>query len=165
VTRGLPALVLSLAVACTGEELPSAPATGAAGAVTAWFVTEEPPGAEGVLAVKSGHADGDAVVVTGRVSEFVPGLATFTLVDPSLTPCREDGMDCETPWDYCCIDVTERNRATANVELRKDGRVLQEDIQGTGGLDHLEDVVVAGTASLDDQGNLTVVAERIYVRS
>jgi hypothetical protein len=126
----------------------------------------EPSGAEGVLAAKARAEDGEPVVVRGRVQDFVRGLAALVITDGSLKPCDEEGpmSDCETPWDYCCNAPEEIAAASATVEFRDAGEVLRTDARGFHGLDRLKWVTVEGVSELDAQGNLTVVADGIYVR-
>jgi len=114
---------------------------------------------------------GDVVTVIGRVgghseNPFVPGLASFTIVDPVMKPCGEDGMDgCKTPWDYCCADPDEMKKSTIVVEFRDDGnRPFLTTAKGFNGIEPLKTVYVTGRAEKDDGGNLVVVASGIFVR-
>ncbi len=114
---------------------------------------------------------GDVVTVIGRVgghseNPFVPGLASFTIVDPVMKPCGEDGMDgCKTPWDYCCADPDEMKKSTIVVEFRDDGnRPFLTTAKGFNGIEPLKTVYVTGKAEKDDGGNLVVVASGIFVR-
>lgn len=110
--------------------------------------------------------DGTEVIVVGRVKDFVPGRAVFTLIDSELKSCREnEGDNCKTPWDYCCVEADVVARNTVTVEVRDSaGRPLRtgpEGFKGFHGLDHLETVTLQGKASRDKQGNVTVVLAKL----
>jgi hypothetical protein len=136
----------------------------------AYLLDEEPAGAKGVLEIKKGSKDGDAVVVEGRIGgnkkPFLDGLAGFTIVDPTLKSCSDiPGDNCETPWDYCCEDPTDLQRATALVKfVDEDGKTLKQDARALLGVEPLQTVVVRGKAKRDADGNLTVLASALYVR-
>jgi hypothetical protein len=104
-------------------------------------------------------------VVEARAKDFVAGRAALTVIDPSIRACDEGSPmdDCPTPWDFCCDPPEEIAGGTATVELRENGRVLAEDLQGFHGLDHLDTVVVRGTLEKDEVGNMTVVADALHV--
>jgi hypothetical protein len=135
-----------------------------------YLLAKEPAGARGVLAVRKDVKDGDAVVVVGRVGgspkPMVQGRAAFTIVDPSLVPCNEkEGDTCATPWDYCCDTKEDLARATALVKFVDDqGKTLPHDAQEALGIKPLHTVVVRGRAKRDQGGNLTVLAEGLYVK-
>jgi hypothetical protein len=130
-----------------------------------WLPTE-PANARDVLLAKTQVHDGEAVVLRGRVQDFVDGLAAFVITDGALKPCNEEGPmpNCKTPWDYCCTDPAEITAASAGVEFQKDGAVLRTDAQGFHGLDRLAWVTVKGVARVDAKGNFTVVADGVYVK-
>jgi hypothetical protein len=49
--------------------------------------------------------DGDEVAIVGRIGGSKEPMskdrAYFTIVDPSLKDCKENGEeDCATPWEY-----------------------------------------------------------------
>jgi hypothetical protein len=119
-----------------------------------------------VREVRREAKDGSEVVVMGRVKDFVPGRAVFTLIDTELKSCSErEGDSCGTPWDYCCeeADVIAKNTVTVEVHDSA-GRPLRtgpEGFQGFHGLDHLETVALRGKASRDKQGNVTVVLAKL----
>ncbi len=116
--------------------------------------------------VRRNARDGAEVVVVGRVKDFTAGRAAFTLIDAELKSCREsEGDNCQTPWDYCCVeaDVVARNTITVAV-LGTSGRPLRtgpEGFRGFHGLDHLETVAVRGKARRDEHGNVTVVLAKL----
>jgi len=81
---------------------------------------------------------GEEVVVVGRISNIVKGLATFNLVDGALPHCGPGNMpECKTPWDYCCETPEVRAAAGAaqsSPPLREAEReALQEALAGHAG--------------------------------
>ncbi len=131
-----------------------------------FLLAVEPTDAKPVLGAKSSLKSGDHVALTGRVHDFVNGLSAFVITDPSLPSCDESGPmnHCATPWDFCCIDPDEVAKASAMVELRDGDQLLHEGARGFHGLDYLARVTVSGTAQSDANGNLTVVADGVYIR-
>jgi len=157
---------LLLATACGGDGADPAADAATTSALPARFLLEAAPsGAADVGEVRASATDGATVkvrgVIGGSVKPFVEGLAAFTLVDPALDSCVGDGMGCETPWDYCCVDPRTIAENSVTVEFREEGRALQAKVRGVGGLDHLVTVVVDGVAARDSQGNVTVVASGV----
>lgn len=132
----------------------------------AYHLAAEPADAKDVLALKKELKDGDPVVVRGRVQDFVNGLAAFVMTDGSLLPCNEEGPmpECETPWDYCCTDPAEVMAASAGVEFHDGGAIRRVDAAGFHGLDRLKWVTVKGVAKVDPKGNVTVVADGVFVK-
>jgi hypothetical protein len=134
-----------------------------------YLLATEPADAKGVIQLREQSKDGDAIVVVGRVGgskePYVKGRAAFTIVDPSYQSCDERGESCETPWDYCHATKDEMTRATALVKVvDAQGKTLAHDVQDLLGIKPLQTVVVQGRAKRDDNGNLTVLADRIYIR-
>lgn len=158
-------LFAAVAVGCaqSGDEAARATASPAAGA---YVLASQPAGAKGVAEVRQSAKDGDEVVVTGRVGgdaePFVEGAAAFTIVDPALEPCSpEEG--CPTPWDYCCdADKTAANKALVKL-VDPQGRMVATDARQLLKVEPLAQVVVHGRAKRDDAGNLTVLADGVYV--
>ena len=98
------------------------------------------------------------------MKEFVDDLAVFTVADLGLRSCAdEEGDNCPTPWDYCCVAPDVLAAHTLTVEITADGEIAQGTVKGQGGLDHLVPVVVSGTLSRDDAGNLAVRADSLHV--
>jgi hypothetical protein len=163
----LSALVAGCAAGSTTPTLsPPAEATDVSTTASGLVLAAEPPGAKGVLDARKESKDGDAVVVVGRVggsTKPFTGRASFTIVDPSLKVCTEDG--CPTPWDYCCEDPDDLARATALVKfVDGQGKTLAADARALLGLKEMQTVVVRGTARRDQAGNLTVLADGLYRR-
>src|ERR1019366_2624954 len=123
----------------------------------------------GVIQVREQAKEGDAVVIVGRVGgsrePCVKGRAAFTIVDPSYLSCDENGETCETPWDYCHATKEEMTRATAMIKfVDAQGKTLPNDSKDFLGIEPLQTVVVQGRAKRDETGNLTVLAEGIFIR-
>lgn len=133
-------------------------------------LTDEPAGGKGVLTVRQDSKDGDEVVIVGRIggsAKPFTGRAAFTIVDPSIKPCSENGDDhCPTPWDYCCgVGKEELAKATALIKVvGDDGQTRADDARAMLGLTELQTVVVRGHAKRDDAGNLSVAMTGLYVR-
>ena len=134
------------------------------------IVRAEPAGTH-VAACKTAAKQGDEVTIVGRIggsrNPFVTDAAVFTIVDPALKPCGENGDDhCSTPWDYCCEDRDAMKRSMATIEIAgDDGLPLALPLRGLQGLDPLATVAVTGTVTeRNDQGLLVVRAKRIAVR-
>ncbi len=150
-----------------GEKADANPAPAPAGLM----LTEAPPGARDVIAVKKDAKEGDEVVIRGRIggaptNVFTSGYAIMTIVDMSLVPCNEKpGDGCKTPWDYCCDDKEDILAAKATIQLLgAGGKVLKQEFKGMAGMDHLSVVVVKGkVGKRDDPKNLIINATGIFV--
>jgi hypothetical protein len=120
--------------------------------------------------VRKEARDGDEVVVVGRIGgdarPWVEGRAAFWIVDPALPSCRETKDDtCPTPWDYCCTPKEQLRKSIATVKVVDgQGQTVPVDARQLLGLKELQMVVVHGRAKRDDKGNLTVLADGLYVR-
>ena len=112
---------------------------------------------------------GDTITVKGWImgnkSPFVEGRAAFILGDPEvITACSErPGDGCKTPWDNCCDDAEDIQRATATIQVvNEDGRVLKEGIEGVEGIEKLSKLKVTGTvAEGSTSENLVINASAI----
>ncbi len=116
--------------------------------------------------VRESAEDGAEVAIVGRIggdaNPWVEGRAAFTIVDPKLEPCQPD-EGCPTPWDYCCsTDLLPKNRALVKF-VTAEGDTLEEDARKLLGVKELQTVVVKGKAKRDETGNLTVLAEGLFV--
>jgi hypothetical protein len=130
-------------------------------------LSAEPAGAEAVKAARSAAKDGDEIVVVGRVggdaNPWVEGQAAFLIVDTSLKPCGAD-EGCPTPWDYCCdLNLLAESKAMIKV-VDDQGQLERTDARKLFGIKELQTVVVKGQAKRDEAGNLTVLANGIFVR-
>lgn len=133
-----------------------------------YVAASEPVGAVAVGEARQSVEDAEAITLVGRIGgssePFVDGLVAFTIVDTKVPYCApEEG--CPTPWDYCCTqDQVAENIATVKV-VNESGQPVADDARKLLGVDELSTVVVQGTAKRDDQGNLTVAATKVFVRS
>lgn len=161
------AIVPALLAGCGGDSSePEAATTPAADAT--YLATVEPSGARDVIQARESAKDGDEVTVVGRiggsVDPWIDGRAAFTIVDPSLKACSDiPGDGCPTPWDYCCEASIGESSATVKVVDEK-GDLVKADARELLNVKELDTVVVQGKAQRDEAGNLTVLAERVYVR-
>ncbi|MHB0959457.1 MAG: hypothetical protein ACYC6N_03625 [Pirellulaceae bacterium] len=164
--------VMSIVVLCTAGALgcarsgDHAAGQSAASVSRPYLLASQPSGAKGVAEVRQSAKEGDEVVVTGRVGgdaePFIDGAAAFTIVDPLLQPCPPD-EGCPTPWDYCCdADKTAANKALVKV-VDAQGRIVATDARELLNVEPLSQVVVRGRAKRDGAGNLTVLADGVYV--
>ena len=135
-----------------------------------YLLAAEPAGSRGVIELRKEAKDGDEVVVAGRVGgskePIVKGRAAFTIVDSSFVPCNErEGDECKTPWDYCCDTKEDLAKGSVMVKfVDAQGKTLQQDAEGLLGIRPLRTVVVCGRAKRDLDGNLTVVASKLFVK-
>ncbi|QEG23090.1 hypothetical protein [Mariniblastus fucicola] len=132
-----------------------------------YLVDAEPANATPVGDARKDSSDGDKITLVGHIGgstdPFVEGVAAFTIVDPKVPYCApEEG--CKTPWDYCCTqnDVKE-NIATVKI-VDEAGKPVTEDARKLLGVKELSLVVVEGTAKRDDQGNLSLLANKVYLK-
>jgi hypothetical protein len=144
------------------------PAADAGGAK--YLLAREPAGARPVTDVRRSAKDGDEVAVIGRIGgnarPWVEGRAAFLIVDPSVKACTDmEHHSCPTPWDYCHTPREDLVKAMATVKV-VDGRgaAVAVDARRLLGLKELQTVVAHGRAKRDDHGNLTVLADGLFVR-
>lgn len=133
------------------------------------LLSSEPEGAAEVIAARESAKDEEEVVIVGRIggseNPWIDGRAAFSIVDNSLKACSDiPGDGCEKPWDYCCeTDKLPTSMALVKV-VDSDGTLIKEDARKLLNLKELQTVVVKGKAKRDDSGNLTVFADRVFVR-
>jgi hypothetical protein len=163
--------VLSLSAAfvgCGGSPGPAA-SSGPSAEGAKYVLAAEPADAKGVKALKADVKDGDDVVIEGRiggdVKPWIENQAAFLVVDKSLKPCNEiPGDSCETPWDYCC-DTDQLPSCKALVKIvDENGKAIATDARKLLGVKELQTVVIRGKAKKDEAGNLTVLANGVFVR-
>ncbi len=138
-----------------------------------FILPTEPEGAKGVISVRESSKNADKVIIVGRiggsVNPWVEGRAAFSIVDPSLLACSDEKQEgeacsCNTPWDYCCL-TDKLPAASALVKfVEPDGSVVKHDVREVFELKELQTVVITGTAERDEAGNLTVLADGMFVR-
>lgn len=160
---------LLIAAGCNGSTEPAAQSDRATSgsATSQYVVTAEPAGAVPVGDARQSVKDDEAVVLVGVIGgstePFVDGLAAFTIVDPKVPACGAD-EGCPTPWDYCCTqDQVKENIATVKV-VDDSGNPVATDARELLGVEELSTVVVEGTAERDEEGNLSLLASRVFVR-
>jgi hypothetical protein len=152
----------------TAPNAPNAAGPSAEGA--AYRLASEPAGAKGVKQVRADAKDEDEITVVGRIggdtNPWIEGQAAFLVVDTALKPCNEKDDDaCPTPWDYCCdSDTLPASKALVKV-VGADGKPVAVDARKLLGLKELQTVVVHGRAKRDETGNLTVLADGVFVRN
>lgn len=135
---------------------------------SAWLAETEPVDAVPVGTARESVQDQQPVTLVGTIGgsakPFVEGLAAFTIVDTSVPYCAAD-EGCPTPWDYCCTqDKVKDNIATVKL-VDESGQPVAEDARDLLNVKELSTVVVQGTAERDDEGNLTVAANKVFVRT
>ena len=162
--------LIALVVGCGGsEDATSLPgdAMNDRGASSQYVAESEPTGAVPVGEARTNVEDEESVtligIVGGSAKPFVDGLAAFTIVDPKVSYCAAD-EGCPTPWDYCCTtDQVKDNIATVKV-VDDAGNPVASDARSLLNVKELSTVVVQGKAQRDEQGNLSVLASKVYVR-
>jgi hypothetical protein len=160
-------LLLLVGLLAYGVLLPSSSGPAAAAADSRYLLDKEPAGAAEVMAARKDATDGQDVVVVGRiggrVDPWVKDSAAFSLVDRSLKPCSEmPGDMCPTPWDYCCESTLPESTVLVLVH-DADGKLVKTDAQQLLGVTELDTVVVEGRAKRDKDGNVSIVASKMYV--
>lgn len=158
-----------LAIGCGGSSTPvdlprhSAPPDNAPPSA-AHLLTQAPETAVNVAEAREDAADDAEIALRGRVggdeNPFVDGMAAFTIVDMKCKPCEEDG--CQTPWDYCCTPELASHKALVKI-VDENGGIVSRDARKLLGIKELSTVVVHGRAKRDDAGNLTVLADKVYI--
>jgi len=165
-----PTIILAaicMLASCKKEEAvtTTAPASPAPSAELSKVLANAPAGqAQSIHTVRTTAKPGDEITISGKImgadSPFVAGRAAFILGDPELlTPCNEmPGDTCETPWDVCCETSDEKKQGTATIQVvGSDGRVLKENLEGTGGLAKLATVTVTGKVAEGSTADALVV--------
>ncbi|MBL8827017.1 MAG: hypothetical protein JNM18_08520 [Planctomycetaceae bacterium] len=156
-------MVVSTTPGCSKSEVSAPSAEG-----TVFRLVKEPSGAKGVKAARADAKTDEEVTLVGRIggdaNPWVEGQAAFMLVDSALKPCGAD-EGCPTPWDYCCsTDELPSSKAMVKV-VDAGGKTVATDARKLLGLKELQTVVIHGRAKRDDAGNLTVLADGVYVRN
>jgi hypothetical protein len=163
---------LLLLAGCSGDSDQSdgsqSSSSGPSEAGKAYILASEPAGAVDVIAAREDAEDDADIVVVGRiggdVDPWVDGLAAFTIVDESLADCSQiEGDSCPTPWDYCCASGVAEARTLVKF-VDGSGEVVETGAKELLGVRELQTVVVQGKAQRDADGNLTILASRVFVR-
>ena len=162
------AIAIALSGGCGGAT-PKPLTSDASADGKAYLLASEPADAKGVKDTRAAAKDAEEVTLVGRIGgdekPWVEGQAAFLIVDTSLKPCNErPGDDCPIPWDYCC-DAGELPTSKAMIKIvDAAGKTIATDARKLLGVKELQTVVVHGKAKRDDAGNLTVLADKIFVR-
>ncbi len=140
---------------------------GGAQSSSSYLVQNEPADAVPVGVARKQSENGQEVtlfgIIGGSSKPFVEGLAAFTIVDPKVPYCADE-EGCPTPWDYCCqTDAVKDNIATIKI-VDDAGKPVRQSARDLLNVRELSTVVVKGKAKRDDQGNLTVAANQVFVR-
>ncbi len=156
-----------LAAGCgrTTSSPASASQEGKAAANSPYRLTGEPEGARDLNAVHADAKDGEDVVVAARVggrgNPWVEELAAFTIVDRSSTP---QASCCPTPSPGCgTTNAPPAAQALVRI-VDAQGHTVTTDARRLLGIDGSPTVVVRGRAQRDEAGNLTVLADGVFVR-
>jgi hypothetical protein len=134
----------------------------------AYRLASEPAAAKGVKEARADAKDEEEVTLVGRIggdpNPWVEGQAAFLVMDSALKPCGAD-EGCPTPWDCCCDpNLSPETKAMVKV-VDADGKTVATDARKLLGLKELQTVVVHGRAKRDETGNLTVLADGVFVRN
>lgn len=153
--------VLSLSLpGCGGDAVPTA---GTGGGGTASFLLKaDMPEALNVYRAKK-KAEGDEVVVWGRVREEVEGAGAFTIIDDAIDYCGRGQHDCgcPTPWDYCC-ELEKVPEASLAIEIRDaEGEVVEIP---KGDMRRLDLIALKGKLQKTESGGLILVASDGWFR-
>ena len=161
-------LAAGLLAGCGSGDSASQTAASVAPIGKAYLLASEPADGKDVVAAREAAKDGEEVTVVGRIggdtTPWVNGMAAFKIVDPAAKSCSDiPGDNCPTPWDYCCESDLGQKTALVKV-VGADGKPVSTDARELLGVKELQTVVVTGKAKRDDAGNLTILAEKVYVR-
>lgn len=162
------AALLSLAACSESSNAPQADAGASTPsdqpAAHAWVLADAPRGDVSVTQAKSTAAEGERIVVRGRIGGRHEPMSAespvFTIVDLDLEYCGQhtDDDHCNTPWDYCCETPGTITTNSATVQVQGEG----VDLVGAG-LKPLDEVVLIGTVGpRPDERVLTILATGLY---
>lgn len=164
---GLLSMLVSLMLGCS-QSTPARQAASQSDSApdAAYLLVEKPENAQGVAEARKSEDGAEEVVVEGRIGgsekPFVDGIAAFTIVDPAIPYCAAD-EGCPTPWDYCCnTDKLKDNSALVKI-VDAEGAPVSKDARELLGVKELSRIIVRGKAQRDKEGNLTVLAEKVYI--
>ncbi len=158
-------LLAWVATGCGGAAGPAAGVASPAGgeANSPYRLPAEPADAKDLDAVFATAEDGDQVVLVGRIggrgSPWVDNLAAFTLVDLAAEAASSC---CPTPGPNCDASGAPYQALIRVVD--GNGRTIATGAQQLLGIERSQTVVVQGTTRRDEAGNLTVLADGVFVR-
>ena len=134
-----------------------------------FLLADEPDGAIGVIEARDTAEDGQPLVIVGRIggaaNPWIEGRAAFTLLDASMALVADgtESQEGEICLDDCCAE--ERGKCTTLVKVvDADGKLVAADSRKLLGVTEADTVVIQGTASKDESGNFTVLAQGVFVR-
>ena len=130
-----------------------------------YLLPTEPVDAVGVLQAKENAKDGEQLLLVGRIGggqkPWIDGRAAFLLVDDGVAPtCSEE--HCEEGCAECALALAEATTLVKFVD--ENSKVLPTDARELLGVENFQTVVVRGVAARDKAGNLSVIADGIYIR-
>ena len=159
--------VAALALGCRDEGQVKT-AAGPDGQSPVWLLTTPPEAPQSITQARAGAAEGDAVVLRGRIGgrrdPISPGSPVFTVVDLSIPYCGQDHEDdCPQPWDYCCEPREKLKAGSATVQVvGADGQAASAG-PAAAGLKPLDEVIVVGTVGPRPNDDVFIVrATGIY---
>ena len=165
-------LLFGIVVGCSVDKAPAVKKEAPQINSAPYLLAAEPEDGLGVSAARKAVKDQDAVVVIGRIggslNPWVDNRVAFQIVDPSLPSCSDckegESCSCKTPWDYCC-ETDKLPDAMALVQfVDEKGDVIKQDARAFFGVTELQTVMVQGVAERDDAGNLTILADKLFVK-
>lgn len=133
------------------------------------FVDEKPADAKPLAEAKKNAKQGDKIVfeakIGGRPEPFVKNRAIFLVADRTLKICGEEETECASSSEPCCGSSEARSQKLLTIQfVDKDGKPLRVGAEGVHGLESRARIVVEGTvAKVDDKGNVTVTATKVFV--
>ena len=134
-----------------------------------FLLVDEPDGSIGVIEARDTAENGQPIVIVGRIggaaNPWIEGRAAFTLLDASMALVADgaDNEEGEICLEDCCAE--ERGKCTTLVKVvDADGKLVAADSRKLLGVTEADTVVVQGTASKDESGNFTVLAQGVFVR-
>ena len=162
-------VLAGLLIGCSQDTKQAKPLSGSTVNRSPFLLSMEPQVATSVIKVRENVSDGDDVVIVGRIggseNPWIEGRAAFSIVDGSLKACSDiEGDNCPQPWDYCC-ETSKLPSATALVKIVDEGgNLVATDARELLGVKELSTVIINGKAKRDDVGNLTVLANSVYIK-
>jgi len=162
-------VLAGLLIGCSQDTKQVKPISGPTVNRSSFLLSMEPQVATSIIKVRENASDGDDVVIVGRIggseNPWIEGRAAFSIVDGSLKACSDiEGDNCPQPWDYCC-ETSKLPNATALVKIVDEGgNLVTTDARELFEVKELSTVIVKGKAKRDDAGNLTVLADGVYIK-
>lgn len=158
-------LILAICIACAGCFGDKGSKEMSGSYDPRFLAIEEPSNPLDVQEARATLKNDDEVAVVGRVGgsakPFVDGLGAFTIVDLKIPTCSSD-PNCSVD---CGVTAEELKRSLATVKLiDESGSTVAQDIRELVPVGVNSIVVVQGRASVDPQGNLSILAQNLAIR-